>query len=97
MGWILPSECVLAYGSSSASAGPMFSESPKARSHHAKEISATPVSSRLDLVRLKRMSNRLMGISLATSARLSGAIKLDKFNETMLERPLCKVSLPLKS
>ena len=23
--------------------------------------------------------------------------KLDKFNETMLERPLCKVSLPLKS
>jgi hypothetical protein len=23
--------------------------------------------------------------------------KLDKFNETMLERPLCKVSVPLKS
>jgi hypothetical protein len=23
--------------------------------------------------------------------------KLDKFNETMLERPLCKVSLPRKS
>ena len=23
--------------------------------------------------------------------------KLDKFNATMLERPLCKVSLPLKS
>jgi hypothetical protein len=23
--------------------------------------------------------------------------KLDKFNETMLEPPLCKISLPLKS